>query len=343
MFLNHIYLNSKFRIMNKHYLVKRCICLGCVFMIAFVSCQKDDSNFTDEPALAAENPTGRQCAAHTYNEALMAADPQFRQSQQAIEEFTTRFVAQYPQTISTRAVKTIGVIVHVVYNTAAENISFAQIQSQISILNKDFRKLNSDISLTPTIFKGVAADCEVNFVLSQVIRKSTTKTSFSSNNAVKKTSTGGSDAVTPSTKLNIWVCNLGTSLLGYAQFPGGSASTDGIVVHHKAFGNIGTLYAAYNKGRTATHEVGHWLNLRHIWGDGTCGSDLVSDTPTHNTANYGCPAAGHKSTCVGTPVEMTMNYMDYTDDACMYLFSAGQKARLQATLATGGSRAAYIQ
>mgnify|MGYP000102810017 CR=1 FL=1 len=83
-------------------------------------------------------------------------------------------------------------------------------------------------------------------------------------------------------------------------------------------------------------EVGHWLNLRHIWGDATCGSDLVTDTPTHNTANYGCPAAGHRSTCTGTPIEMTMNYMDYTDDACMYMFSAGQKSRMLATFASGG-------
>lgn len=312
-------------------------------MIAFVSCQKDDSNFTDEPALAVENPAGRQCSAHTYNETLMAANPQFRQSQQAIEEFTTRFVAESAQTISTRAVKTIGVVVHVVYRTAAENISDAQINSQIAILNADFRKLNSDISSTPVLFSGVAADCEVHFALSQVVRKSTTKTSFSSNNDVKKSNKGGSAPVSPTTKLNIWVCTLGGGLLGYAQFPGWSAATDGIVCLNRAFGNTGTATAPFHKGRTATHEVGHWLNLRHIWGDATCGNDLVSDTPTHNASNTGCPAAGHKSTCTGTPVEMTMNYMDYTDDACMFMFSSGQKARMQATLSRGGSRAAYVQ
>jgi hypothetical protein len=227
--------------MNKHYLIKSLICMGSISMIGFISCQKEDTPLTDETALTIEAPTGRQCASHTYNEALMAADPQFRQSQQAIEEFTTRFVAQYPQTISTRAVKTIGVIVHVVYNTAAENISLAQIQSQITFLNKDFRKLNSDISLTPAIFKGVAADCEVNFVLSQVIRKSTTQTSFTSNDAVKNATTGGSNPVTPSTKLNIWVCDLGSRLLGYARFPGSTTpSKDGVVVHNKAFGSVGT-------------------------------------------------------------------------------------------------------
>jgi Pregnancy-associated plasma protein-A len=329
--------------MNKHHFFKLCICFGCLSMIGFVSCQKEASELTDVPALAEEQPTARQCAAHTYNETLMAADPQFRQSQQAIEVFTTRFVAQSAQNISPRAVKTIPVVVHVVYKTAAENISDAQINSQIAILNADFRKLNSDISLTPAIFSGVAADCEVNFVLSQVIRKSTNKTSFSSNNGVKKASSGGSAPVSPTTKLNIWVCTLGGGLLGYAQFPGGAAATDGVVCLNTAFGNTGTAKAPFNKGRTLTHEVGHWLNLRHIWGDATCGSDLVGDTPTHNTSNYGCPAAGHQSTCAGTPVEMTMNYMDYTNDACMYMFSAGQKARMQAVLAAGGARAAYAQ
>jgi hypothetical protein len=164
-----------------------------------------------------------------------------------------------------------------------------------------------------------------------------------SNNGVKSSSTGGSNAVSPSTKLNIWVCTLGNGLLGYAQFPGGAAATDGVVCLNKAFGNTGTAAAPYGKGRTATHEVGHWFNLRHIWGDATCGNDQVADTPVHNTSNGGCPAAGHKSTCTGTPVEMTMNYMDYTYDACMYMFTTGQKGRMQATVAPGGSRAAYVQ
>jgi hypothetical protein len=85
------------------------------------------------------------------------------------------------------------------------------------------------------------------------------------------------------------------------------------------------------------------MNLRHIWGDATCGNDLVGDTPTHNAANFGCPAAGHKSTCSGTPVEMTMNYMDYTDDACMYMFSGGQKTRMLAVFASGGPRNGFAQ
>ena len=194
------------------------------------------------------------------------------------------------------------------------------------------------------LFRSVrAGNTNIQFVLDTVIRKSTTKTSWTTNDAMKKSSQGGINPTSPTLKLNLWVCNLSGGILGYAQFPGGSSTTDGVVIDDNAFGSTGTVAAPYNKGRTATHEVGHWLNLRHIWGDATCGSDLVDDTPLHNTANYGCPASGHRSTCTGTPVEMTMNYMDYTDDACMYMFSAGQKARMQATFATGGGRTSFAQ
>ncbi|TBR18749.1 MAG: zinc metalloprotease, partial [Chitinophagaceae bacterium] len=147
----------------------------------------------------------------------------------------------------------------------------------------------------------------------------------------------------PSTKLNIWVCNLGGGILGYAQFPGGNPATDGIVLDDNATGNVGTAAAPFNKGRTATHEVGHYLNLRHIWGDTNCGNDFVGDTPLHNTYNFGCPSYPHYSTCSGTPIEMTMNYMDYTDDACMYMFSAGQKTRMQAVFVVGGPRNSLAQ
>jgi hypothetical protein len=177
--------------------------------------------------------------------------------------------------------------------------------------------------------------------LDQVVRKSTTKTSWGTNDAMKKTSTGGLAAISPTTKLNLWVCTIGGGILGYAQFPGGASTTDGVAIDSKYFGLSGTANAPYNLGRTATHEVGHWMNLRHIWGDANCGSDLVSDTPTHNDANYGVPAYPHYSTCSGTPVEMTMNYMDYTDDRGMYMFSTGQKSRISAIFLSGGSRASF--
>ena len=293
------------------------------------------------------NHNERVCGAMEHLEMQLAQDPTIQERMQKEEEHTQAYIKSGEKT---RVVVTIPVVVHILYKTTAENISDAQVNSQIAVLNADFRKTNADASLIPASFAGVAADCEVNFCLAQrtptgaattgIVRKSTTVASWSTNDAIKYSAQGGDDAWNTSQYLNIWVGTLGNSLLGYAQFPGtGLAATDGVVILNTAFGTTGTAAAPFNKGRTATHEVGHWLNLRHIWGDANCGSDLVSDTPTHNTANYGCPAAGHLSTCTGTPVEMTMNYMDYTDDACMYMFTAGQKARMQAVLTTGGARA----
>ena len=143
------------------------------------------------------------------------------------------------------------------------------------------------------------------------------------------------------TKLNMWTCNLGNGILGYAQFPGGNPATDGVVILYNAFGL--TNLVPYDKGRTATHEVGHWFNLRHIWGDATCGNDFVDDTPLHTGANFGCPPEGLRSTCIGTPIMMTMNYMDYSDDPCLYMFSAGQKTRMNATFVVGGPRNTFAQ
>jgi hypothetical protein len=249
------------------------------------------------------------------------------------------------------AVVTIPVVVHVVYNTATQNISDAQIQSQITILNNDFRKLNADRTLVPAGFSAIAADAEVQFCLAQrtpagaatngIVRVSTTTTSFIDDDRVKSSTTGGSTTWDASRYLNIWVCPLGNSLLGYAQFPGGPASTDGVVCTYTAFGNTGTAAAPFNRGRTATHEVGHYLNLFHIWGDdGTscAGSDQVSDTPNQADENYGCPTFPQVSCSNGTNGDMFMNYMDYTDDACMYMFTTGQKTRMQALFAAGGAR-----
>ncbi|WP_420379232.1 zinc metalloprotease [Gilvibacter sp.] len=232
----------------------------------------------------------------------------------------------------------IPVVVHVVYNTAnpAENISLAQIQSQIDVLNADFRATNSDVSGVPAEFAGVVADSDINFTLDQVIRVASTRSSWGTNDAVKFSANGGSDVVSPSTHMNIWVANIGGGILGYAQFPGGSASTDGIVVAPQFFGDTGYVSAPFDKGRTTTHEVGHYLNLRHIWGDGRCNrDDFVSDTPKSDRPNYGCP---NYPTNHCRSSDMFMNYMDYVDDRCMFMFSEGQKARMRALFAAGGAR-----
>ena len=289
-------------------------------------------------------PFQRTCASYEIHQQQLKDNPGLAKKMADIEALTKKVSSDPSAYRLVNGVYEIPVVVNVLFKTTAENVSDAQIQSQIEVLNKDFEGTNSDINLIPNDFFGVkSGNTTIKFVLDQVVRKSTTKTGWRTNDDMKKSTKGGINPTSPTTKLNVWVCTLSNGILGYAQFPGGSAATDGIVVLNKAFGNTGTATAPFNKGRTATHEVGHWLSLRHIWGDATCGSDLVNDTPTHNTANYGCLAAGHKSTCTGTPVEMTMNYMDYTDDACMYMFSLGQKTRMLATFASGGGRNSFAQ
>ncbi|MDN3677333.1 zinc metalloprotease [Flavobacterium paronense] len=312
------------------------ICLSMATMLVLFSCQKEDDT-TNTP-----KASRRICASQEVLERQLNENPELAVKMAQIESFTENAV------LSNRLVNgkiEIPVVVNVLYRTTAENISLALIQSQIDVLNKDFNALNSDYNSVPALFSGVKANVGISFVLDQVIRKATTKTSWGTNDAMKKTSKGGLAPTSPTTKLNLWSCTIGGGILGYAQFPGGASATDGVVIDPLYFGvtsNSSSSYP-YNLGRTATHEVGHWLNLRHIWGDATCGNDLVSDTPSHNAANYGVPTYPHYSTCTGTPVEMTMNYMDYTDDRGMYMFSAGQKARINAIFVTGGARVSFAQ
>lgn len=322
--------------------MKKISLLSIVFLLSIVACQRIQ---VDGPNTSESLPFNRACGSNEYLQQQLKNDPAMASRMASIEQFTRDFIANNANSrLLSNGIIEIPVVVNVVYKTTAQNISLAQIQSQIDALNNDYAALNADYANTPSLFQGVASgDCGIRFVLDQVVRKSTTKTSFGTNDAVKKSSGGGVAPTSPTTKLNIWVCNLSSGLLGYAQFPGGASATDGVVIDDNAFGTVGTAAAPFNKGRTATHEVGHWLNLRHIWGDATCGNDLVGDTPLHNTANYGCPTYPHLSTCTGTPVEMTMNYMDYTDDACMYMFTAGQKARMMALFAVGGARNSFAQ
>lgn len=282
----------------------------------------------------------RGCASHDVLLNKLNEDPKLAQRMSEIESFTEKVINE------SRLVNgkiEIPVVVNVLYKTAAENISLAQIQSQIDVLNADFNGSNSDFNNVPALFSNLKANVGISFVLDTVIRKSTNKSSWRTDDSMKKSNRGGINPTSPTTKLNLWVCNLSGGILGYAQFPGGSSATDGVVIDNNAMGTTGSASAPFDLGRTATHEVGHWMNLRHIWGDATCGNDLVGDTPSHNTANYGCPSYPHYSTCSGNPVEMTMNYMDYTDDACMYMFTEGQKNRMLAVFAAGGVRNSFAQ
>jgi len=282
-----------------------------------------------------------RCASYEHMQDQIAADPSITAIIDAQEAKVARFEQEHPNGYQTRAVITIPVVFHVVYANATENISTLRLQEQLAVLNEDYRKVNSDVSNVPSAWTSLAADCEVQFCMAArdpngvattgIERISSSVSSWSTNDNVKHASSGGADAWNADAYLNIWICDLGGGLLGYAQFPGLNPATDGVVLDFAYTGKTGAI-SPYNLGRTATHEVGHWLGLKHIWGDdGTSctGSDLVSDTPSQGPENYGCPAIPTTDNCqTASPGVMSMNYMDYTDDACMYFFTTGQKTRM---------------
>ena len=270
-------------------------------------------------------------------------NPHIKLQRAQIEAYTQQHAHLY-NTAKTSVVHTIPVVVHIVLPDPTI-VTDAQVASQITVLNQDFRKMNADTNLIPGAFKGLAADSEIEFCLANtdpngnpttgITRTVTTVSSFGTDDSVKYSSMGGIDAWNTSNYMNIWVCNLSGGLLGYAQFPGGAAATDGVVILYTAFGTMGTAAAPYNGGRTATHEVGHYLNLYHIWGDEPAcdNDDLVADTPLQAADNAGCPTFPLLDACqTASPSVMFMNYMDYVNDACMQMFSTGQKARMKTAL-----------
>lgn len=309
----------------------------------------DSADETLRPASGARQETGRSCAAEEVRDQDIKDNPGQAKKYDDVEKHTKDYVekvaAMDPQAAAATTISvTIPVAVHVLYNTAQENISLAQIQSQIDVLNSDFSNTNADRTLLPGAFASLPADMSIRFTLdpANIDRKQSNKSSWGTRDAMKSAKKGGINPKDPSRYLNMWVCNIGGGILGYAQFPGGTLATDGVVMGPQYFGSTGYVAAPFDKGRTATHEVGHWLNLRHIWGDANCGNDQVADTPTQQTANYGCPTFPRVTCGNGPNGDLFMNYMDYTNDACMYMFSNGQKARSQAIFAAGGPRRSFV-
>jgi Pregnancy-associated plasma protein-A len=290
-------------------------------------------------------PKRRQCGTMVVDAKLAEQFAGYRRTQERIEQGIRRSIISGLAQKTVRKMITVPTVVHVVYKRPAENISDAQVKSQIAVLNKDFRATNPDKSKVPPVWKSLVADANVKFALAKkdpkgkastgITRTQTTRDSFGTGNAVKKATQGGADAWPTDRYLNIWVCNLAESLLGYAQFPGGPAATDGVVILYTAFGTSGVAAAPFNLGRTATHEVGHWLNLRHIWGDrNDCGgTDFCTDTPNQQLPNTGKPTFPHMTCNNGPNGDMFMNYMDYVDDDTMFMFTATQVTRMNATLA----------
>lgn len=290
-----------------------------------------------------------RCSTTRKIEEKMAANPEFaRRYLNSLEE-TPEQAPALRTTLSPTTVVTIPVVVHVLYKNATQNISLAQINSQIAILNQDYRKLNTDFAtVVPAPFQTLAADFELNFVLAvrtpddeptTGIERKQVPGSFVFEDSYYQSA--GLPAWDPLNYLNIWVGAFSDDgILGFA-YPSAAAGMedDGLCIGYKYFGNTGTAVYPYNKGRTATHEIGHYFNLAHIWGNtnnDTSGctntginSDGVADTPKTNEAYYDCetfPNNDHMCTATANGA-MFMNYMDYVPDACMAFFTAGQKTR----------------
>jgi len=271
----------------------------------------------------------------------------------------------------------IPVVVHVIHSGGAvgagDNISQAQVVDQINIINDDFKGIGFNVGNAPSVFSSLVADCQVSFCLATkdpsnaVMAEpgidrvpATTIPGITSVPGSGFTTTQINNTIKPATiwdptkYCNMWVCKLQSGLLGYATFPagtslpgvsgGGTATTDGVVMGHNYFGSIGSAAgsAPYHKGRTTTHELGHWLGLRHVWGDGNCLTDFCNDTPWAKQSNFGCPTHPAFVNRCGTGQspngEMTMNFMDYTDDPCMYMFTLDQKTRVQTAMSQGTFR-----
>lgn len=289
-------------------------------------------------------PAKRSCGTMIEYNRLAELDPGYRARLADIEDNIQRRVAKMSG-VARLSLQVIPVVVHILYKVDDDNISGAQVASQIDVLNQDFNRQNSDVINVPLPWSGLVGNAHIKFKIatidpngemrSGIIRKRTEVDFFGQDDGMKFSASGGSDAWDTDQYLNIWVCNLADGLLGYAQFPGGPSDTDGVVVQTRAFGTVGTASAPFDRGRTTTHEVGHFLNLRHIWGDteDCSGTDHVSDTPRQKHPNYGTPTFPTISCNNGPHGDMFMNYMDYVNDAAMFMFTAGQVARMRATLA----------
>jgi hypothetical protein len=288
----------------------------------------------------------KECANSAYFDLQKSVDPAFATKINGIENFVLSQKTAKESGQEAPNIIIIPVVAHVLYKNSAQNISDEQIKTQIEALNRDFRRENADTVNTPDRFKSLAADVQIEFRLATadprgratngIVRKATNVLRWSSDDKIKFSSQGGDDAWDSRYYLNFWIGELGT-LLGYSSQPGSAAEKDGVVINYTAFGTI-NVSPPYNLGRTATHEVGHWLGLRHIWGESYCGDDLVDDTPTQGNFTSGCPNTFRSSCSNGELGDMYMNYMDFTNDACMNLFTAGQKQRMLSFFKDGGPR-----
>lgn len=292
----------------------------------------------------------QKCSSTSYQQEELRKNPSLQEKINLLEAFAAQPVENAIASRTSEVIIKIPVVVHILYRTPNEKVTDAQVNSQIDALNKYFRRRNNDTANTPAYFRQFAADCEIEFQLASsdsrsrsttgIIRKYTPVTKWKADDQMKFATSMGDDAWDPKSYLNIWVCNL-DRFAGYSTMPGGDMIKDGVVLSYSVFGT-GTGVAGYDMGKTAVHEVGHWLNLKHLWGDENCGDDGVSDTPKQASYTVGCPT-NIRVTCGNSPYgDMYMNYMDYTNDACINMFTKGQKARMRALFAIGGFRNYFL-
>jgi uncharacterized membrane protein len=316
--------------------------------------------------------SGDRCGSEAYLNHLKATQPEAYKN---ITEFKQRLATQQQRRTSalTDTIIKIPVVVHIIHNNASgsiggpnnTNISDAQILSQMVVLNNDYQRLNADSVNTPFGYKPIAANVKLQFCLanrdpnglytSGITRSYYNQSSYN----VAEANLLSSISYWPSDKyMNIWVCNITNPILGFAQPPGaagvpglgstdGTAATDGIVIDYKAFGTTGTLDLKFNLGRTLTHEVGHWFGLSHPWGDYNSDNcfltDYCDDTPPcANSFASSYPSCSAVATIVCSPARMVQNYMDYSDDACMNLFTQDQKTRMRTTIEFSTRRYALL-
>lgn len=282
----------------------------------------------------------KRCSTNEYLEHKFEAHPELKEQRAQMKQKLEALVENNKFRTNADGNLVIPVVIHIVYETNGQNLPESRINSQMQTLNDDYNMLNEDLDEVPSEFEDVVASVGIEFCLAKtdpngaatngILRVPTEVDGFSIGlDDIKHTADGGSDAWDTDRYLNIWVGDITSGLLGYATPPGAANSAeDGVVINWTNFGT--TNAAQYNRGRTATHEVGHYFNLNHIWGDGPCfADDDVDDTPTQGTEYYGKPS--YPQTSCNTS-DMFMNFMDYVDDEAMHMFTAGQKVRMLAAL-----------
>ena len=250
-------------------------------------------------------------------------------------------VTGIPETI------TIPVVFHVLYHTPGENVDKTILDRLIAALNRDFNKRNVDSSNIPSVFKPYATSMGFEFKLATmdpqgrgttgILKKYTPMLYWMSDDKMKFSASYGDDAWDSKSYLNIWICNM-KDVMGYSTFPGMDPLKDGVVLSVEDILRARGTTPGKNDLRTVVHEVGHWVHLYHIWGEGYCGDDKVDDTPKQSSYTPGCPS-GTRVTCGNGPIgDMYMNFMDFTDDVCMNMFTTGQRKRARTLFEVGGPR-----